>query len=759
MRLLHFSPKPLALAVSAAFILAGCAASRPAPTAAVHPWTNTALSPDARADLLGAQMTEDEKWRLIRTYYGTAKKWGKHPTPTPDGALGSAGYMPAIARLGIPALQETDAGVGVANPDHARPGDTATALPSELAVAASFDPDLAYAGGAMIGSEAAAKGFNVMLAGGATLERDPRNGRNFEYAGEDPLLTGETAGALIRGVESNHIISTIKHFAVNAMETGRNVASATIDEDAMRESDLLAFEIAIARADPGSVMCGYNLVNGEYDCENDFLLNTVLKKDWGYPGFVMSDWGGTHSGAKAANAGLDQESAGESFDAKVWFDAPLRQALASGEFKPARLNDMAHRVLRSMFAKGLFDYPTKAHPIDAAANEAIAQRVAEGGAVLLRNVRGTLPLSANVKRIAVIGGHADVGVMAGGGSSEVIPRGGNAVNGEGPAGFPGPVIYDPSSPLKAIQAAAPDADVTYLDGSDPDAAAKLAARSDVVVVFAPKWAAESLDAKDLRLPNDQDTLIDTVARANRHTVVVLETGNPVLTPWLAHTGAVLEAWYPGQRGGEAIANLLFGAVNPAGRLPMTWPTALAQLPRPDVKGVGEPHPGSNPGGQKPGEDPAVPLTIDYNVEGADVGYRWFERQHERPLFPFGFGLSYSHFTYSGLHSDIRDGQVHVIFDVHNVSKRAGADIPQIYATLPEKGQVRRLVGWKKVNLAAGETQTVDLVPATLPLSRFDVNAQQWHQLPGQYTFALGHSSSDLVARTVIVLPDAFPAAH
>lgn len=758
MRLSRFSLKPLALAATAC-ILAGCAASQPPGMAGARPWMNTALSPDARADLLSAQMTPDEKWQLIRTYYGTDKKWGKHPTPTPDGALGSAGYMPAIARLGVPALQESDGGVGVAKPGTVRTGDTATALPSELAVAASFDPDLAFAGGAMIGSEAASKGFNVLLAGGTTLERDPRNGRNFEYAGEDPLLTGVTAGAVVRGIESNHIISTVKHYAMNAMETGRNVTSATINEQAMREADLLAFEIAIDRANPGAVMCGYNLVNNTYDCENDFLLNTVLKKDWGYPGFVMSDWGGTHSAAKAANAGLDQESAGESFDAKVWFDAPLRQALANGEVKPARFDDMVHRILRTMFAKGLFDYPTRAHPIDAQANEAIAQRVAQGGAVLLRNVRDTLPLSTDLKHIVVIGGHADVGVMAGGGSSEVMPRGGNAVKGEGPKGFPGPIIYDPSSPLKAIAAAAPNADVQYQNGSEPNAAAALAAQADVAIVFATKWSAESLDAKDLSLPGRQDALIDAVTRANPHTIVVLETGNPVAMPWLAQTSAVLEAWYPGQRGGDAIANLLFGRADPAGRLPMTWPVSLAQLPRPEIKGVGFPHGGNNPGREQPGEDPALPVAIDYNIEGADVGYRWFERQRAQPLFPFGFGLSYTRFAYSDLHTEIHDGHVHILFDVHNVGKRAGADVPQIYATLPEAGQMRRLVGWKKVMLAPGEVQSVDVEAANLPMSRFDVPAQRWHQLPGAYTFSLRHSSTDLVAGTTIVLPEAFPTAQ
>lgn len=746
------------IAVAAMLALAACAAPRNGTSStASRPWMNTALSADARTDLVIAQMTQDEKFQLIRTYYGTASTWGSKPTPMPQGALGSAGYMPGIPRLGIPALQESDAGLGVANPNNARPGDTATALPSALAIAAGFDPGVAYAGGAMIGAEAAAKGFNVLLAGGATLVRDPRNGRNFEYVGEDPLLAGETAGAMIRGVESNHIISTIKHYAVNSMETGRTVTSATLDEQALRESDLLAFEIAINKANPGAVMCGYNLVNGEYDCENDFLLNTVLKKDWAYPGFVMSDWGGTHSAAKAANAGLDQESAGETFDEKVWFDKPLKDALASGEVKQARIDDMARRVLRSMFAKGLFDYPTKSKSIDATANAGVAQQAAENGAVLLHNVRGTLPLSQDVKHIAVIGGHADVGVLSGGGSSQVIPTGGNAVPGLTPTDFPGPVVYDPSSPLKAIQAAAPDATVDYLDGADPRAAARLAAKADVVIVFATKWEAESLDSADLSLPDHQDALIDAVARANKHTVVVLETGNPVSMPWLYRTGAVLQAWYPGAKGGEAVADLLFGTVNPSGRLPLTWPKSLAQLPRPEVKGVGVTHPGNNPGSSAtPGGDDAVPSDIDYNIEGANVGYRWFEHKRRQPLFGFGYGLSYTRFTYSKFHSEVRDGEVHLTFTVRNVGKVVGADVPQIYAMPPGKGQTFRLVGWQKLTLAPGESKDVDITSAVLPLAQFDVDSQKWHQSAGNYRFDLGHASGDLVAKTVVKLPEAWP---
>ena len=386
-----------------------------------RPWMNTSLSPDQRAELVLKAMTQDEKFRLIRVDFGEARN-GK---PMPVGALDSAGYMPAIPRLGLPALQETDAGLGVARPDLS--GKGATALPSGLATAASFDPQIAYAGGAMIGNEARRKGFNIMLAGGVDLQRDPRNGRNFEYAGEDPLLAGTIVGHALQGVQSQHVISTIKHYALNALETGRQTLTAQIDPKAARESDLLAFEIAIGIGHPGAVMCAYNRINGVYACENDWLLNQVLKHDWAYPGFVMSDWGAVHSAGKSVMAGLDQESAGEYFDTMVYFDQPLRAAVASGEVPQARIDDMVRRILRSLFAVGVMDHPSQQAPLDAVADAAVAQRTEEAGAVLLRNEHDLLPLSPTLRSIAVIGGHADRGVLTGGGSSAVMPIAGNAV--------------------------------------------------------------------------------------------------------------------------------------------------------------------------------------------------------------------------------------------------------------------------------------------------------------------------------------------
>ena len=692
----------------------------PAATQPVRPWMNPALSPDHRADLVMKQMTLDEEAALVHGdlgFFGFA----------PKEALGSAGYVPGVPRLGIPAQQESDASLGVANPLNVRPGDGATPLPSGLATASTFNPFMAYLGGAMIGSEAWRKGFNVLLSGGANVARDPRNGRNFEYLGEDPLLTGTLAGEAIRGVQSQHVISTTKHFAVNDQETGRMVMSAQIGEAAMRETDLLAFELAIERGAPGSVMCSYNRVNGVYACENDYLLNRTLKGDWKYPGYVMSDWGAVHS-LDSANKGLDQES-GSQIDKQIFFDKPLKAGLADGSFKKATLDGMVHRILRSMFAKGAFDHPATKTEIDYDADALIAQHDAEQGIVLLKNAPGALPLAKDAKRIAVIGSHADVGVLSGGGSSQVIPVGGPALSvklgGEGLMAQFRTQVWHPSSPLKAIRAKALGAVVDYDPGTDPAAAAALAKGADVAIVFVNQWMIEGEDARNLELPDHQDALIAAVAAANPHTIVVMETGNPVLMPWLGQVAAVMEAWYPGARGGEAIANILFGDVNPSGHLPITFPASEAQLARPALPGLGG--------------DEKVPFDVAY-PEGANVGYRGYEATHQTPLFPFGFGLSYTTFRYSNL--TVRGGRtLEAGFDVTNTGARAGMDAPQVYATAPG-GASRRLIGFSKVDLKPGETRHITVTADPRVVAAFDETAHDWRLAGGTYAVVVGGSSAD-----------------
>ncbi len=738
-------------AAAAVMILAAVLSVRPAGAQALRaeapiidaprPWLDAALQPDVRASMVLAAMTLDEKFGLV--HGRVAFPFGGKPRP--GGAIGSAGYVAGIPRLGIPALQETDAELGVANPANVRPGDQATPLPSGLAIAATFDARLAEGAGAVIGAEARAKGFNVLLGPGANLAREPRNGRNFEYAGEDPLLAGVIAGAMIRGIQNNRIIATLKHYALNAQETDRAVISANIAPAAARESDLLAFELAIAHGQPHAVMCAYNRVNGIYSCENDFLLNTVLKHDWAWPGFVMSDWGAVHSTEMAARAGLDQES-GEEMDSKVWFGEPLREAVAAGRISLERLDDMVRRILRSMFASGIVDDPPQPGGIiDYGAHAATARTIAEQGLVLLRNRDGALPLSRGLQRIVVIGSHADRGVLSGGGSSQVIPVGRIAVPGLGPAEFPGPLVYDPSSPLKAITGEAGGARVDYDGGEDVARAAAAAAGADAVILFAHQWTAESIDAPDLALPDGQDRLIEAVAAANPRTIVVLETGGPVRMPWLPGTAAVIEAWYPGARGGEAIARTLFGDVNPSGRLPMTFAADESQLPRTTI---------TNESARK--GDAAQAVEVNY-AEGAQAGYKWFDRNGARPLFPFGYGLSYTTFDFTNLTAGVPESRksasgITVSLTVTNTGPRRGAGVPQIYVRRPDDADFPvRLAGWAKVELDPGETRRITVTVDPRLLARFDAATNTWEIAPGRYTLEAAASAGAPALKAEVVL--------
>jgi beta-glucosidase len=702
---------------------------------AQRPWLDPTLPAEIRATLTLEAMTLDEKIRLVHGSVGFPFG-GK---PKPEAAIGSAGYVEGIPRLGIPALQESDGGLGVANPHNVRPGDEATPFPSALASAATFDAALAELAGAIMGAEARAKGFNVLLAGGANLAREPHGGRNFEYAGEDPLLAGVIVGSTIRGIQSNRIMSTIKHYALNAQETDRQVLSANIDPGAAQESDLLAFQVAIELGHPHAVMCAYNRVNGTYSCENHFLLNEVLKRKWAYPGFIMSDWGAVHSTEKAALSGLDQQS-GEEMDTQVYFGSALKEAIENGNVPLERLNDMVRRILRGMFASGIADDPPiPGGFIDYRLHAETAQTVAEQGLVLLRNRNGALPLAKALKRIVVIGSHADKGVLSGGGSSQVIPVGGIAVPDLGPRDFPGPLVYDPSPPLRAIEAEAGGAQVDYVKGDDISHAVEVAKGADAVIVFAHQWMAEMYDAPDLTLPDDQDHLIGAIAATNEHTVVVLETGGPVRMPWLSLTAAVIEAWYPGARGGEAIARILFGKVNPSGRLPITFPADESQLPRSKISNA------SKAGGQP---------TVEVNYfEGANVGYKWFDKTGMKPLFPFGFGLSYTAFDYKDLTTTNLGSSVTISLTVKNIGAREGADIPQFYLRrVDDPAFPMRLVGWSRVLLSPGEAQHVSLTIAPRLLARFDIVAGDWEIAPGRYSVEVGSNAGDLSLTAEFALP-------
>jgi beta-glucosidase len=679
-------------------------------------------------------MTDDERFSLVVSVMGASAFVPERDPRIPDGVPMSAGYVPGVPRLGVPALLMSDASLGITNPGY-REGDTATALPAGLALGASFNPALARAAGELLGREARSRGFNVMLAGGINLARDPRNGRNFEYLSEDPLVSAVLAAESIAGIQSQGVISTIKHFSLNCNETNRHWLDAIIDPDAHRESDLLAFEIAIERSQPGSVMTGYNKINGVYAGGNDELIHGVLKRAWGYPGWVMSDWGATASWEYAL-AGLDQES-GAQIDVAMWggeaFTEPLRAALADGRLPRERLAEMVRRILRSIYAVGI-DAWDPAHPpdVDMAAHHELALDAARQGIVLLEN-DGALPLGPDAGlKVAVIGGHAQVGVPTGTGSSAVTPPGGYAaviaIGGPGIMGGARNLHLLPSSPLAELRGLLPGAQIEFDPGMSPAEAALAAQRADVAIVFAIRVEGEGFDSADLALPWGQDAVIEAVAAANPNTIVVLETGNPVAMPWRDKVRAIVAAWYPGQAGGQAIAEVLTGAVNPSGRLPITFPAGLEQTPRPELPGLGSAW--------------GTPTTIRYD-EGAEVGYRWFAARGETPLYPFGHGLSFTTFDYADL--DVEGGDTVIAsFAVTNTGTRAGADVPQLYLTEPR----RRLLGFERIELAPGETRRVTITAEPRLLARFDAG---WVIVGCEHRVAVGASAEALVLAAPVAL--------
>jgi len=717
--------------------------------AVTGPWSDKSLSPDQRADLLIGQMTLDEKIQLLHGSQGG--RGAPSAAPATSRSNGGAGWVPGIERLGIPDINMADSAVGVTR--GAAESRYSTLLPSTLGAAASWNPDLALLYGQVIGRELRDEGYNMSIGGGVDLTREPRNGRNFEYAGEDPILAGTTVGTVMKGVQSQQIMGDLKHYALNDQETGRNIGNAILDDRSMRESDLLAFQIAYRISDAAGFMCGYNKVNGDWDCENDYLLNQVLKKDFGFKGWVMSDWGGTHSTTKAIMAGLDQEQPGSGF-----FGDALKKAVEEGDVPLARVNDAVHRILRSLFAVGVWDNPPNPRRVVGVFQGLDdAQRIAEESIVLLKNAGNQLPLSAAaVKSIVVIGSHADVGVPSGGGSAQVSPPGGNAAappaaQGQpaGPAGGfggggRGGSQYFPSPPLKYIRAKAPGAKVEYNDGTDPAAAAALAKASQVAIVFVNQPMSEGRDAATLTLPDKQDELVSAVAAANAHTIVVAETGGPVTMPWAGQVSGILEAWFPGIGGGPAIANILFGDVNPSAKLPVTFAKSDNDLPHPQVPGINLlPPPGAGRGGGG-GRGGMPPFDVPY-TEKLEVGYKWFDGENKEPLFAFGHGLSYTTFAYSGLNATVAGHNLTVSFMVKNTGKRAGKEIAEVYATLPASSgePPKRLIGWRKLDLAAGASKTVNMTIDPLYLSVFNEGKNGFEVAGGDYKIWAGGSSRSL----------------
>ena len=805
-------------------------------TVGSQPWLDPELPLDQRIDLLLGQMTNTEKATLM-TSVGVPS--GSHAT----------GYTPGIDRLGIPGMQFTDGPGGV------RDGQPATALPSPVSLAASFDTELARQYGTVMGSEARSRGYQVIYGPMVNIVRTPLGGRDFETLGEDPELAGDIGASEIRGIQAQGVAAQVKHFAGNNQENARMTSSSNIDERTLHEIYLPAFEKAVKDAHVWSVMCAYNKVNGTYACENAQILRDVLIDTWKFDGVVGTDYPANHSTVASALAGLDQEFSGTTYFKK------LPDAVAAGQVPQSVLDDAARRILRLEFRTGLFD-PEPAPAVDYEADSAFARKAAEDGSVLLKNSGDTLPLdTGKLKSLAVVGPNAETAITGGGGSSAVTPykkvdpvsglraRLGTGVDitsvkAGGAGGFPAvpasaltglkgeyfanktlsgtpavtrddpdidfdwvlgspadgiPVdnfsvrwtgtVTAPATAAYTFSATSDDGSRIYLDGRliadnwsdhasstvkstpvqltagephslrveyydsaqnasvtigwsapgvpDPSiqAAADAAAKADAAVVVVGDSSSEGSDRKTLALPGNQDDLIRAVAAANPRTIVVVRAGAPVLMPWLSEVPAVLDMWYPGQEDGNALAALLTGDAEPGGRLPVSFPVADTQTAT----------------AAAPGRYPAVNGVYDYS-EGLDVGYRWYDQENQTPLFPFGYGLSYTTFRLSHLttgpgHVEATTrgtAPVRLSVEVKNTGRRTGTDVVQVYVGYPAgSGEPpKALKTFAKVTLRPGQSRTVRLTLSPQDLRTWDSNAHDWTILKGRYPLYVGQSATD-----------------
>jgi beta-glucosidase len=620
-------------------------------------------------------------------------------------------YVPPVPRLGIPAFQITNGPAG-AGPGGTRPQAKATALPSPIAVAASWDRNVAREYGEVAACEARDLGNVLLEAPTINIARVPQNGRTFEGYGEDPYFTGQMSLNNILGIQSQGVMANVKHYDANNQETDRFTINEQIDERTLREIYLPAFKDSIHEGHSASLMCSYPRVNGTFSCENSLLLDDILKKEWNFQGFVLSDFGAVHTTVPSALAGLDVEMP----TGKYWGN-DLKIAVADGKVPIRVIDDKLVRRFRTMMQFGVFDHPPVPKPIPAQEDGAKSRNIAVQGMVLLKNEGQLLPLQArSLKSIALIGPMAAEAVTGGGGSSHVDP------------------LYT-VNPLEGVRDHARQAQVTFADGSDLAKAAAVARASDVAIVMVGQIDTEGRD-HPIVLPGDQNALVGAVAAANPRTIVVLKTGSAVLMPWVDKVPAILEAWYPGEEDGNAVTDVLFGEVNPSGRLPITFPARLEDLPA-----------------HTPEQYPGVNGVVQYS-EGVFVGYRYYDHNNIQPLFPFGFGLSYTSFAYRDLKVSpakfsFADGQQSIVTVdavVRNTGRVSGDEVVQLYVGMPADPvpqPPKQLKGFQKVTLQPGESRRVEFKLDAHSFSYWDVTAHRWRVAAGTYKIMVGASSRDI----------------
>jgi beta-glucosidase len=617
-------------------------------------------------------------------------------------------YVPGIPRLGIPAFPMTNGPAG-AGPGGASPQLRATALPAPIALAASWDPALAHRYGVIAAEETRDLASDLLEAPDINIIRVPQNGRTFESYSEDPYLDGQIAAATIQGIQSVGVLANVKHYIANNQEEGRHNINEVIDERALREIYMPGFNAAVRQGDVASFMCAYPKINGTFNCENKALLS-ILDDEWKFRGFVLSDWGAVHSTVPSALSELDLE-----MPTGVYFGDALKTAVQQGQVPIAAIDEMLVRRFATMMSFGLFDAkPKQLRPIPAIEDGVASREIAEQAMVLLKNQNNILPINAaNLRSIALIGPDAVAAMTGGGGSSHVVP------------------LYS-IAPVNGIEAHMPlQKHVDLLDGSDIEAAVGIAKRDDLVVIMVGDNETEGRD-HPIELPAAQNALISAVAAANPKTIVVLKSGSALLMPWIDSVAAVLEAWYPGEEDGNAVADVLFGVLNPSGKLPMTFPKSIEQT-----------------FARNPEWYPGNGREVRYD-EKLDVGYRWYQSQQLTPLFPFGFGLSYTTFSISDLKvaQAARDPHaVTVQVTVTNTGQRAGAEVAQVYLGFPHIPEgdepPLRLAAFRKVMLAPGESKRITLALDSRAFSYWSVADHAWRIQPGDYRVKAGDSSANL----------------
>lgn len=622
-------------------------------------------------------------------------------------------YVPGIPSLGIPALRVANGPAGVGPADD-RPQLPATALPAPISLSATWDAAAAREYGSIIGKEAVDLGYGLIEGPDVNIMRVPQNGRTFEGFGEDPYLAGQIAVGEIEGIQSQHVIADVKHYDANNQETDRFRINEIIGERALHEIYLPAFEAAVKQGHVAAVMCAYPRINGVYNCQDDLLLNKILKGRWGFTGFVTSDFGATHSTVASALAGLDLE-----MPTGRYFGSALESAVQSGQVPVSLVNDKLIRRFRAMMEIGAYHKPPSRKPIPAKQDGAVSRRLAEEGMVLLKNNGGILPLNAaRLRSIAVIGPYAAKAITGGGGSSHVVP------------------LYT-VDPVKGIEnLTGPRVKVGFADGANVAQAVALAKKSQVAIVMVGDYETEGRD-HPISLADGQDALVEAIAAANPRTIVVLKSGSAILMPWVNHVPAILEAWYPGEEDGNAVAAVLFGKVDPSGKLPITFPKTLADLP-------------ANTPEQYPGVDGVV-----HYSEGVFVGYRHYDHKGLQPLFPFGFGLSYTTFAYKNLaisprrasFGDNAHRTITVGLDVTNTGKRAGAEVVELYVGMPSTIAVpeppKQLKAFERLELKPGQTAHAHFELGERAFSYWNTQAHGWAIMGGTYKIMAGSSSRDI----------------